>query len=118
MRRYFLDERDDVLLKVVLNCFSALQEVFREEWEKPHENILWKSTGFRGVMKSLPRLIQKGIGYKVLTKDYFSQCFRAFKTALGNKKLTSDNYGSGEAAQNQLSKEILNVLDTFQYQTS
>lgn len=115
LRRYFLDERDDVLLKIILNCFSALREVFKEEWEKPQENILWKSTGFRGVMKSLPAFILKGIEYKVLTQEYFFQCFMAFKHDLGNKKLTSTNYGLGEAAQKQLSKEILNVLDTFQY---
>lgn len=39
----------------------------------------------------------------------------AFKHDLGNKKLTSTHYGLGEAAQIQLLKEILNVLDTFQY---
>lgn len=78
LRRYFLDERDDVLLKIILNCFSALQEVFKEEWEKTQENILWKSTGFRGVMKSLPVLILKGIEYKVLTQEYFFPVFYGF----------------------------------------
>ena len=39
LRRYFLNERDDVLLKIILNCFSTLQEVFKEECEKPQEKL-------------------------------------------------------------------------------
>lgn len=37
--------------------------------------------------------------YKVLTQEYFSLCFMAFKHDLGNKKLTSTNYGLGENVQ-------------------
>lgn len=72
LRKFFLSERDDALLKILFNCFNALKNVFNEEWKEPDTNILWKSTGFRGVMKALPTIISKGVEYKVLTQDFFN----------------------------------------------
>lgn len=115
LRMFFVSERDDALLKVILNCFNALKNVFLAEWKEPNSNILWKSTGFRGVMKALPTIISKGVEYKVLTQDFFQQYFSHFKQKYGEDKFTSDNYGSGEAAQNKLCNKILGVMGTFKF---
>lgn len=115
LRKFFLSERDDALLKILFNCFNALKNVFNEEWKEPDTNILWKSTGFRGVMKALPTIISKGVAYKVLTQDFFQQYFAHFKQDNGENEFTSDSYGSGEAAQNKLCKKILSVMDSFKY---
>lgn len=53
--------------------------------------------------------------YKVLTQDFFQQYFSHFKQKYGEDKFTSDNYGSGEAAQNKLCNKILGVMGTFKF---
>lgn len=40
LRRYFLNERDDVLLKIILNCFLTLQEVLKKNG-KNHKRIYY-----------------------------------------------------------------------------
>lgn len=80
-------------------------------------NILCKTTGFRGVIKSLPSIIRKGIEYKSLTKDFFNSYFLKVKDYLHKegKSLTSQDFGSGEAAQNALADYILKPLSSFTY---
>lgn len=46
LRYFFTQEKDDLLVRVLSNCFNALKEVFPSEWEHPIDNILWKTTGF------------------------------------------------------------------------
>ena len=101
-RDYFIDDRDDVIAKILINCFTALKNVFRNEWDYPHKNILWKTTGFRAVIYALPSIIRKGHREKVLTQQFFEVCFMAFKRKLNemNKSLTSEDYPSG-GEQNQ-----------------
>lgn len=33
LRQYFLEGKDDVILKIILNCFSALKVIFPDEWK-------------------------------------------------------------------------------------
>ncbi len=108
-RAYFIIERDDMMLKILLNCFNALKKVFTEEWEVPKTNILWKTTGFGAVVYSLVQLLQLGIENRNLTERYFYHCFEAFKERLekDNKKLTSEHFGSGEQSQKRLAELIV-----------
>lgn len=117
LRMYFYKERDEVILKVLLNCFTALSRVFSEEWGTPSKYILCKTTGFRGVIKSLPSIIEKGIKFRNLTQDFFYSYFIKVKESLDNdgKSLTSQDFGSGEAAQNALADCILKPLSSFTY---
>ena len=40
LRQYFLEGKDDVILKIILNYFSALKVIFPDEWKNPDRNIL------------------------------------------------------------------------------
>ena len=118
LRYYFYEERDEVILKILLNCFTALSLVFKEEWENPSKYILCKTTGFRAIIKSLPEIIGKGIECRTLTQDFFSSFFQKVKENLSNngKSLTSQDFGSGEAAQNNLADLIRKPLAIFNYE--
>lgn len=113
LRDYFVDERDEVIIKILMNCFGALKETFLNEWNQPKENILWKTTGFRAVIYALPSLIRKGLREKVLTKDYFLLCFAAFSRRLENigVTLTSKDFPSGgEQNQKKLARIIIDAV--------
>lgn len=109
LRFLFIEGKDDLLVRILSNCFNALKEVFPAEWETPTSNILWKSTGFRAVIYALSSLCRKGLREHVLTKDFFIKCFEAFKEVLSKEQLTltSKSFpGGGE--QNQ--KKLANIL--------
>lgn len=104
-RDYFIEGKDEVITKIMFNCFNALRKVFKEEWQKPKENILWKTTGFRAVMYSLPSICRKGVRENHLTESFFENCFLAFKKRLQSDriKLTSESFpGGGEQNQKKL----------------
>ena len=105
LRGYFIEGKDDVISKIMLNCFNALKNVFPEEWKMPKNNILWKTTGFRAVMYSLPSICRKGVRENQLTQAFFEGCFSAFRTTLIKKglTLTSKSFpGGGEQNQKKL----------------
>ena len=121
-RAYFIDGKDDVIAKILLNCFSALKNVFPEEWESPQNNILWKTTGCRALIYSLPSIIRKGHREKILTQKFFEACFMAFKDKLEelNDMPTSQSFpGGGEQNQKKLAMIIVEAvaeLDIVEYE--
>ena len=108
-RQYFIEERDDVILKILINCFTALKEVFDEEWKEPTKNVLWKTTGYGAVIKAFPYLYERGVERKELSQDYFTQCFKKLKKYMEgmNKDFSNKFYsGGGEQLQNKLAEDI------------
>lgn len=116
LREYFIEDKDEVITKILLNCYGALKDVFHNEWKEPKSNILWKTTGFSAVIYSLPSLIRKGRREKVLTKEFFTLCFTAFKQHLEaeNVTLTSKHFpGGGEQNQKKLAKLIIDAVSAL-----
>lgn len=113
-RRYFIEDKDEVILKVLLNCFSALRLVFPDEWSRPKDYILWKTTGFNAVIDSLKTIVPLGLTRKTLTQDFFLVVFRRFKETLSHHSvsLTSDFFATGEFETARLKKLILESIDT------
>lgn len=103
----------------MLNAFTAVREVFTDEYESPKKYILWKTTGFGGIIKALPPIIKKGISYKTLTKDFFKQYFMCVKEHFNTSNIdfTAKSFGSGEASQKSLAKELIEPLSSFEFKT-
>lgn len=116
LRRFFMAGLDDAILKIVLNFFKALKDTYPNEWKSPSTNILWKSTGFRGMIKALPQIMDKGMKEGYLTYDYFRQYLEHFKSSNASVKFDSQTYGSGEAAQNKFSTDILGTISSFVFE--
>ena len=112
-RQYFIDDRDDVILKILLNCYGALKKVFIDLWEKPQSNILWKTTGFNAVMDSIPQMVKLGIKRRTLRESFFEEIFNKLKGLLlkDNKQLTSEDFGSGEQPTTKLKNYIAKAID-------
>lgn len=110
LRQYFLEGKDDVILKIILNCFSALKVIFPNEWENPDRNILWKTTGFGGVIKAFPKIYKRGIAENDLSQSFFEKIFVSLKEYMQayNKDFTSNFYsGGGEQLQGKLCQDIV-----------
>jgi DGQHR domain-containing protein len=108
-RQYFIEERDDVILKILMNCFTALKDVFDKEWKDPTRNVLWKTTGYGAIIKAFPYLYERGAERKDLSQDYFMLCFENLKRYMqGMNKDFSNKFfsGGGEQLQNKLAEDI------------
>lgn len=108
-REYFINEDDGVILKVLQNCFNALKRVFENEWKNPNTNVLWKTTGFGGIIKALPKMYKKGRAEKNLTEGFFYECFSNLKNYMAVKKEDFTNKyfsGGGEQLQSKLQSYI------------
>ena len=107
-------DRDDVILKIMINCFTALKEEFIEEWKDPSNNILWKTTGYGAVIKAFPYLYEEGVKNKDLSQDFFRGRFAKLRLYMEHMKIDFSNRyfsGGGEQLQQKLAGYIKNALD-------
>jgi len=95
-RKYFEAEQDEVIVRVLINLFSAQRETWPEEWGDPTRSILTKSTGFMATMWSLREIVGHGQGQRDLSKDMFRRIFRNVKRRLDRDRmpLVADSFPS------------------------
>ena len=113
-RDYFIANNDAIIAKIIHNCFNALRTVFPEEWEHPNDYILWKTTGFLGIMKAMPQLYNYGVAERSLEEKYFEKCFRKFKSYLKEKGLTlssKDFPGGGDQVQKRIASILIESIE-------
>lgn len=106
-RKYFIADRDDVIVKILLNYFNAAQKVFLKEWND-ERYILTKTTGYSGMIKALKILVPYGENVGDLSQDFFVGIFAKLKAylQLQNMGLTSDCFPSGAVGEKTLCDAI------------
>lgn len=112
-RDFFANEKDNIILKILLNYFSAVSEVFPKEWNSK-QYILTKTTGYGALIKALPTLYREGEKQADLSKEFFVDKFRSVKEKMLQEgiELTSTDIGSGEQAQNRLAHIFKSVVES------
>lgn len=110
--KFFIEDKDEVILKILTNYFSAAEKVFNDEWNHPDKFILSKAIGFGALMKAFPKIYEIGVQNKTLKEDFFVEKFNKVRAALNNRgvKLTSEYFSSNEQDINRLSKIIKESL--------
>jgi len=107
-RYYWIHDRDEIIVRILENYFSAIQECFPEEWDPPTADnfILRKTVGFVGLLKAFdavwPRLKQE----KSAKRESFLTIAREFRRNLANRPLTAEQFGSSGAAAGALQKAL------------
>jgi len=112
LRQYFIDGKDSVIYKIIVNLFNGVKAVFEEEWNQPDKYILSKSIGFGSIIKAFPTLYKKGLEGNDLSVEFFITEFEKFKQFINEKDmtLTSEHFGSNEQARTKLSKLIIDSI--------
>lgn len=107
-RKYFIQEKDEVILKILYNYFGAAAEVFSAEWNNPKDFILTKSVGFEGLISALSVLVPRGEKKGELSKQRFLLVFEQLKLQLNinNIQLTSKCFSSSSQDAKRLSQMI------------
>lgn len=109
LRKWFINDKDEIIYKILFNYFDAVKEIFPDEWANSKESILTKTTGIGGLFKAFSYAYELGIKEKELTKEFFVRLFKSTSIffAANNIVLRSVSFGSGEAAQKRLSKRFI-----------
>jgi DGQHR domain-containing protein len=109
---YFIEGRDDVIRKVLVNLFRAVEEVFPNEWRQPDTFILSKSIGYGAILKAYPNIHKSGIENKSLTFDFFVSIMKAFRDKLAEEglELTSANFSSNEQSITKLANILKSIV--------
>lgn len=114
-RDYFINGQDDVILKILMNCFTALKNEFPEEWLYPLKNVLWKTTGYGAIIKAFPYLYERGVKEKDLSLEYFKCCFSKLHSYMKYRNEDFSNRyfsGGGEQLQQKLAGYIRESLSS------
>lgn len=108
-RNLFIDEKDDIIYKVINNYFNAVSQKWSHAWTNNPEiekNILKKSTGIIALFRFMRYLYN----YKNKVAQIMSQ--EEFKTELDKINIedtafTTENYKPGSSGQSQLYNELV-----------
>ena len=111
-------DKDAIILKILINYFSAAREIFSTEWDSPSDCILTKTVGFSALMDALNTIVPMGESAGTLSQVYFEGIFLEFRNLLisNNLQLTSDYFSSSGADKSELAKLLIeaarDVADT------
>jgi len=113
LRDYFISNQDEIILKLMFNCFSAVRTVFPEEYKDSKKYVLWKTTGFSAIIKSFPELYRAGEKQHDLSEEFFTRAFSKVKELLVEREisLTGEKFGGGgKQVQQQFTQIIVEAM--------
>lgn len=115
LRNYFIADNDKTIYKIIKNMFTAVSNVFPNEWYNPDKYILSKTTGYGAIIKASEYMFELGKQEKDLTVSFFEDCFMKFKIGLeeSNLELTSKCFSSNESEQRRLANFIKASIDKY-----
>lgn len=118
--KYYINDDDEIIIRILLNLFSALRDVFPSEWEDPEKFILTKTTGYTGVLKAIPELIDLGREKNSMTHEFFVEVFTQLKTALSknNIKLISSDFPPNNTGESKLRDYIRRACEEIKSKAS
>lgn len=112
LRKYFIFERDEIILKLIIDFFTAVQIVFKKEWESK-KYILLKTTGYGAMLIVFKFLLKKGINENNLGVDFYVQNLTHGKKVLDKMgiELTSKYFPSNEQTQKKLANYFIDGIN-------
>jgi hypothetical protein len=98
--KFFAEDKDWAILKVLRNYFAAVAEVFPQDWA-PTASPLAKTIGFGALMRLLDPLVRQGKQQKpsTLEQSYFQKCLHK---AASLAPFTFDVYPASGAGEGKL----------------
>ena len=113
LRKYFIKQKDEVILKILHNYYGAASEIFPDEWNNPQKYILTKSVGFQGLTLALSKIIPMGEKKGDLSKQFFLRVLEQFKLQLSidNMMMTSQYFPSNANGAKKISQMIIQAAE-------
>ncbi len=105
---YWHAGKDEVILRILTNYFSAIRDVFPREWtDEPQNFILRRTVGYAVLMKSFEEQWKAARDRRDASYAFFLELARRFQANKGNIELTSANFGSSGGDVTKLAALLL-----------
>ncbi|GGE34430.1 DGQHR domain-containing protein [Streptococcus himalayensis] len=109
-KNLFSSEQDDVIYKILYNYFSAIREIFVNDWGKK-ESILQKSVGFKALIIFLDKvLIPEAQKSRDFSKEFFVSKLKKVHNNI-KTPITSQDYGSSYGGAKKISDAFKQALE-------
>lgn len=106
----YLDGGDRFIYDVLKNYFTAVKEVYPNEWNNQNL-ILTKTTGYTALMKIFPKLFKLGKEDKKFTREFFKNYFIKANKSGKVKEFNSENYNPGGQGESNLKKDFISAME-------
>lgn len=108
LRKYWLNDEDEVITKILLNYFRAIQAHFPIEWEDDSgTHLIRKSVGYTGFIKVLKQLLPEMQKRKSLSYEAFHAKLGELKPNLGTHEFTSTYFASNDSGAKKIASTLL-----------
>lgn len=105
--KYFRDNEDAVIARIMTNYFNAVKEVFPQEWEN-NNNPLSKTIGYGALMRFLRAdLFSIGEREKDLSKDFFKGYFAKAKNQVD---FTFERYAPAGKGESDIYRDLKRII--------
>lgn len=103
LRHFFVDERDDMIVRVLDNYFTAIREVYPNAWDDPEKYALRRTVGFAALMKAFRAVWESDVvPTNKATLDVFRGIAKRFASAVpeaGFIDVASSGASAGDLAR-------------------
>jgi DGQHR domain-containing protein len=89
--KYFCDNEDSAILKILLNIFTSVKETWPDDWVNIKDSSLSRAVGFEGIMHAAPAMVKRGNELKVLSKGFFTIIFNDVAAEMTAAQLTFES---------------------------
>ncbi len=112
LRQLFIDERDDLILRIVRNYFSAVRSVYPRAWEDERASyLLRKTVGFASLIKLAARIFPIVLEHGDLTEETFKGFFAAIEPDFTEANWSVGKFASSDAEATKISEIIFGCLE-------
>ncbi|TRX49638.1 DGQHR domain-containing protein [Fulvivirga sp. M361] len=88
LRKYFIQEEEEVIAKVIINFYRAVKHIFTEQWNS-EESIFKRTVGFNAMFKVMIDLIEIGVIENDLSEENFIEKLEKIGDVNFNVQLSS-----------------------------
>lgn len=105
--KYFINEEDEIIAKILGNYFNAVRDVFPDEWNT-YDNPLSKTIGYGALMRLLKTdIFPIGEQEKDLSSAFFKEYIRRLK---GNINFTFQEFAPAGSGESKLYEALRNTI--------
>lgn len=109
---YWREDKDHIILKILLNLFRSVRKQWPEEWDEPESSILTRAIGFSGIIRALPDVFMNGKQRGDLSEGYFDNIFEMTRIVMEEKQISfsSQDISISASGEAQIRDAILESL--------
>jgi DGQHR domain-containing protein len=110
-RYYWINNHDEMIVKIIENYFGAIRDEFPKEWNHPtaEDYILRKTVGFVALLEAFDEIWIEAKKEQRADREFFGSIAKRFHDNLGERPLTADEFGSSAGDAGKLAKTFLGI---------